>query len=292
MWIVLEGLDGAGKTTTAKVLQTRGWCYAHTGAPGEGGEFPALLRTWWANRANGRIAWDRGHLGELYCAPVRRGTVLTAAARTCFEALLLDRDAEIWWLDPPADRLDSEIPLDQRVSERLWLQAACRESRVPVRRFTTPQHAQEWALDMAIPAYPEPLDWAGAGTRKPVWWALGEQASAAALCSLPFTTRAGMDMLWPHLDPRRVRVSNVLEVGDDLASARKGRFDDHVLARLEVAWRGFKEPKVLALGGTAEAAVRAAGLPVTATLRHPQYVRRFYHAEVPRWSEDFRRIVG
>lgn len=292
MWIVLEGLDGSGKTTTAGVLESRGWTYAHTGPPGEGGDFPALLTRWWYRRGETRMVWDRGHLGELYCGPVRRGTTLTAAASACLDALLIDREAEIWWLDPPPDRLTSPVPLMQRASERMHLMEACRASRVPVRRFPTATHAQAHAMEMAMPLSPDLVDPHGAGGRRPMWWVVGEQASRAAVCNLPFTTPAGMDMLWPHLDPRRIRVTNALGPDEHLADARRGKFSDAALELLCTSWRALREPRVLTLGGTAEAAVRAAGIPVTETMRHPQYVRRFYHAEVPRWAEDFRRITA
>ena len=297
MWIVLEGIDGSGKTTLARHLeQSRGWCYGHTGPPGQGGSFPELIRAWW-NCENRRAlrgqhwAWDRGHLGELFCGPVRRGTTLTEPARRAFEALLLDRDAEIWWLDPPADRVESEVPLPQRASERLHLMEATRESRIRVRRFASARVAAAYAVEMPVPAALDILDPAGVGTRRPRWWVLGEQASPAAICSLPFLTHAGLDMVWPMVDPARVRLSNALMVEDDLAAARTGKFAEVTLENLAGWWKLLFEPKVLALGGTAEAACRSAGVPISATLRHPNYVRRFYHHEVPAWRQEFQEIT-
>jgi len=297
VWIVLEGIDGSGKTTVARALeQGRGWNYGHAGPPGNGGSFPELIKTWWQcedrERPGGRWVWDRGHLGELYCGPARRGTTLTPAALAIFEAFLLDRRAEVWWLDPPADRVESEFPLEHRVAERLYLREASRTSRVPVRRFAGPAEAATYVNEMAQPLPPDVVDPGGAGARRPRWWVLGEQCSRAAVCCLPFTTPAGMQMLWPVTNPTKVRVSNVLRPRDDLGRARTGKFEAECLAALETAWDALREPKILALGGTAEAAVRAAGLPVSASLRHPQYVRRFYHDDVPAWIAAYREVVN
>lgn len=296
MWIVLEGIDGCGKTTVARVLEERrGWRYGHAGPPGDGGSFPELIRTWWncenRTRAGERWVWDRGHLGEMYCGPARRGTQLTEAAQRVFEALLIDRESEVWWLDPPADRVESEFSLEQRVAERLYLREAARRSRVPVRRFESGPHAAAHAEEMAQPLPQDVVDPGGAGTRRPRWWVLGEQCSRAALCCLPFTTHAGMQMLWPAIDPTKVRVSNALRPEDDLGRARTGKFSDECLAALEEAWGKLFEPKILCLGGTAEAACRAAGLPVSSAMRHPQYVRRFYHADVPAWISEYQEVL-
>jgi hypothetical protein len=297
VWIVLEGIDGTGKTTTARWLEShRGWRYGHAGPPGRGGSFPELISCWWRceNRELARAehwAWDRGHLGELFCGPVRRGTTLVPAARNAFEAFLLDRDAEIWWLDPPADRVESEFPLAQRASERMHLMEAARESRVRVRRFVSAAAAAAYAQEMPTPARLEVLDPAGVGTRAPRWWVLGEQASGAAPCALPFLTASGLDMLWPGVDPTRVRVSNALMPDADLAAARTGHFDEVTLENLAGWWKLLREPQVLTLGGTAEAACRSADVPVAATMRHPQYIRRFYHHEVPAWAAEFREKV-
>lgn len=297
MWIVLEGIDGAGKTTLARWMEThRGWKYGHAGPPGQGGSFPELITCWWRceNRELARAehwAWDRGHLGELFCGPVRRGTTLTEAARRVFEAFLLDRDAEIWWLDPPADRVESDFPMAQRASERLHLQTATRESRVRVRRFPNAPAAAAFAREMPTPERQEILDPGGVGTRRPRWWVLGEQASGAAPCPLPFLTPAGLDMLWPHVEPQKVRVSNALMPDVDLVAARAGHFPEVVLENLAGWWKLLFEPKVLVLGGTAEAACRSAGVPIAAKMRHPQYIRRFYHQEVPAWAQEFQEVT-
>lgn len=129
----------------------------------------------------------------------------------------------------------------------------------------------------------------GVGSARPRLWVLGERTNPRAPSHpLPFGTTAGTQMLWPHVVPRRVRVSNVLQPSGHSYPAHETIEDARL--RLPRDWQALGQPAIVAVGGLAARVLR--GLPaVEATLDHPQFVWRFHHDEVEAWSEHFRRLV-
>lgn len=103
MIVVIEGVDGAGKTVLARDLQTRfaGMGYMHQGpyASDPLVETITALRHW---RAHERVVADRLHIGEQVYGPIYRNRDrLGAAGRRMLERWLLGRGASLVIAAPP-----------------------------------------------------------------------------------------------------------------------------------------------------------------------------------------------
>lgn len=72
--IILEGPDGAGKTTAADQLVKMGWRYFHEGPPPKDQDRIEYYagKLWKALNARHDIIYDRFHLGEMVYAPIAR----------------------------------------------------------------------------------------------------------------------------------------------------------------------------------------------------------------------------
>jgi len=85
--VILEGPDGAGKTTLAEFLRQRGYAYRHEGPPpGDGGS----LLDYYTRRlleAEAPTVFDRLHVGEVVYGPLLRGQ----SRLTALELTLLHR---------------------------------------------------------------------------------------------------------------------------------------------------------------------------------------------------------
>lgn len=294
-FVVLEGLDGVGKTTLAQRWQhEHGLVYHHVGPPGEGGDFPTLAQTWWEATSRYPHVWDRGHLGEDVYGPVRRGTRLTRAARNVLRFLLADRAAAVLWLDLDPVELGILDPvLEMALAERSQMRQAVRNFHYPVYHLQSREAAEEWwsLHAMEIGERPGPRDAWGIGSPQPAILVLGEQASRAASCSLPFFTASGMALIWEVVqDHERIRVSNVLPPDAPLFECRRSPREPW-LSGLRQRWEWLGEPQVVALGSTAERWCRAAAIPVMAELAHPQYIWRFEHAATNHYREQLRRCL-
>lgn len=72
--IILEGVDGGGKTTLADWLVTKGWVRYHEGPPPEGrNQLEHYGQQLWRASLNDKpVVFDRLHLGEMAYGPVAR----------------------------------------------------------------------------------------------------------------------------------------------------------------------------------------------------------------------------
>lgn len=284
-FLVLEGLDGSGKTTFAREITTGE--YHHVGPPGDGGSFPELAADWWCAAPNTFHVWDRGHLGEDVYGPLYRGTRLTRAARNVLRFVLEDRNAAVIWLDVLPELIEPEL-LGDRLAERHRFQEAIRLFHYPVYHLQSRASLREWWTmhyhEISDRATADPL---GVGSRTPGLWLLGEQASTASRCTLPFFTTSGMETVWLEAqDHTTIRVSNALPPAAPLEECRK-RVQDPWVTRLRERWEGLACPRTVCLGQTADKYARAAGIQVDVALEHPQYVWRFRHRELP----NYRRML-
>lgn len=84
--IVIEGVDGSGKTTLARQLEREGYRYRHHGKPAPGEDLFQTY-TYAILRARGKTVFDRLHLGETVYGPVVRGVSQLQA----YDVALLDR---------------------------------------------------------------------------------------------------------------------------------------------------------------------------------------------------------
>lgn len=306
MWILLEGIDGAGKTKTAELISAKvpnTFGYWHVGPPGStgnlvDGSWPSLARTWYEEHSR-HLIWDRAHLGELVYGLDRGFTPDSVENRgwlRLLEAILINKGSALIWLarDPreawqaQAHREDARsltdlMALHYRYSElgsHLTLEPSIVESE------EGPEHVADKVPKVLEKLDPERthVDHEGVGSRTPMVWVVGEQRSPAAWSPAPFATASGVELVWPCISPCDVRVSNVLRPDWDLREGRR-RLEPWQAQDLQQRWGTLGEPQVICLGHTAKNCCIAAGVPIYADLEHPQYSRRFYYHAGPDYRE-------
>jgi len=182
-------------------------------------------------------------------------------ARTV-DAILVDREAELLYVNRTALRLN-------------WTDPA-RELRVTL--------MEDWKPPRPVGPKTDPY---GVGTRRPRVWILGEQCNPRLWAApLPLVSASGLEMVWPHVDPWKMRVSNVWEPEE----TRRERVEDRVYGY----WKDLGRPKILCLGVRAARGIGKVPEMVAdaETLEHPQYVWRFLHRHVPQWRENLCEVLA
>lgn len=287
-WLILEGIDGAGKTRLARALRdTYQWDYEHLDA--ESGAYVHLANNWRYYPKGRNVIWDRGHLGEFVYGP-ERGYLPDVGSLRLMEALAINHGAVQIWVkrspracaDVATSRSYAELCLHESryqelcSSRDLALRLAPMDSPDDlgqlVRRFSVlDEHARRQVGRC--------LDDEGVGTTKPRLWLLGEQQNPSAPVHVPFATRVGLTLVWPHVDPRYVRVSNALE------REVSGR---SLLER----WVSLGEPEIVTLGRVARDACVEAELPVLHDFPHPNYWSRFFSTRADEWHEQLEAVLN
>lgn len=318
MWMILEGIDGAGKTTTAKrILEVHDqFEYGHVGPPGIAdpvlvdGEWSQLARTWYLDDRP-HVIWDRGHLGELVYG-VDRGfggnRELVAAERgwlRLLEAILMNRRTSVIWLarDPKLAH-EAQMNTPPRTLTELHVHhyryADLVDGDLLKLRVATvegeggPEHIVKQlpaALEMIERRPVLHRDHEGVGSVAPQVWVLGEQRSPAAWSPAPLATYSGTELVWPVVDPVKMRVSNVARPDWFLQDVRRSPWAPRWRDDLYRRWASLGEPAVVTLGRTAERACQESDVTVYAALDHPQYVRRFYHGSQASYREELAAVL-
>lgn len=312
MWLVLEGINGAGKTTLAKALAKTHPEYRvlHVGPPVKNksqfktntpvdlnGGFESLAHAW-STLDNPHLIFDRGHLGNLvYQEGEDR---MTVPQLRVLEALLMNhntlsvvlqvtptdaarRIAEREGRDPD-DKLVMNGDVGRLYQEHIRFQQACRE----LKSYWLTGNVQ--TVTVAFDDWQKyddrrHVDYAGVGTTRPNLWLLGEQLNPRAELQVPFSTPAGMALIWPWVNPMYMRVSNALGSTHDLQRARQGLHDQEVLDHLYLRWVSLDKPRVVTFGRVAREVCVGAGVKVSLMLDHPQHVWRFRRAEAEMWRD-------
>ena len=277
MWCILEGPDGAGKTTLARDLERAApGGYRHAGPTDQ---LPVLARRMFDDCPlyhEVDVVWDRAHLGNHVYGLLDRGGSdwrdSGHAWRIALEAFLIDRGAHCYFMtadisvlrrrkpDESYERLVSQLGYFEEAMEASFLDWGVLDGGQPIGR-------DEIDTTDAGPS-PDPL---GIGTREPKVWVLGEQLSSKSPGNMdwPFLTRSGLDLVWPVVNPNYVRVSNALWGPGQEALGVNGR------GLLWRRWEALGFPAVVALGRVAAEACEAAGVQIVTELSHPQWHARF-----------------
>ena len=252
---------------------------------------PDGLQQWYICGTRSRIAGRDlvSDLRQLLNHPSRRQVVWTPTylsgqierrARTAWDVAL-----EAWLIDLNALPLLYENP---RTSvDRFFYRIAADSS------YLTWWRLPRMRDDLPKPPIIRPsVDPSGIGTREPKIWLLGEQIHERD--ALPFTNRAGLELVWPAVDPRVVRVSNALPSdapAAEVARARAGKTDPETVHNLGKRWNSLGRPAVVTLGTAAATIASAAQIAIRDALSHPQNELRFSYAHRMLWRRELRNVL-
>jgi thymidylate kinase len=283
---ILEGPDGAGKTTLAKSGYFDDHAYVHLGPPTSLGAMHDCVQAITKRRRRRDVLFDRLHLGERVYGPIHRGVDTLGAARArLIERVLLAHRAVLVLCLPDEERcletyrarrgeemLESEAKLKQvchAYGQYLW-----DGTHLPVVHYSyehkNPVELRD-EIDRArrdLPANAGP----GVGAFIPGnTLIVGEQVNDRA--SFPFVDDRGCAIwLAERLDEARVDEKRLYWVN---ALDPEGDWTDPSFVEL------LQPRQVIALGRVAEAWCRDAGLD-HAAVPHPQNHKRFrYHQRYP-----------
>lgn len=129
--IILEGADGTGKTTLARLLETKyGFRYHHEGPPPKGVD---LLRYYahifyTACKETQPVVFDRLHVGEAVYGPILRGSIYGMAEIKLMNRLILAAGANVTWCNVDIgvayinwkNRLQSELFKDEKLFVQVY----------------------------------------------------------------------------------------------------------------------------------------------------------------------------
>lgn len=299
--IIIEGPDGAGKTTLARALQAH-WThtldrgpigYVHQG-PYRGDPLPETIRRLERRENRGAVIADRLHLGEQVYGPVYRGRdKLGVAGRRMLERYLLARGAVVVLALPPFATAHAAWSTRKAAGGEMFPDEAgfravydgfARSIRthLPLRFYdhTAPEKPDDTIVEWIV-------DWIDGqlgclrpevGANDPKTLLVGEAPGSNQIPGAPpFTARGGCsEWLAEQLDAAGIAEAGLAWVNARDARDRTTRPD--LLRRL---YEAGQLRRTIALGKTAEAWCRAnLGLIQTfVTTSHPQHHKRFHHHE-------------
>lgn len=285
MLIVLEGVDGAGKSTLAEAL---GGTYLHHGPPEK--DQPVLRQyeeAIQAHRAeNALLVVDRLHYGEMVYGPVLRGeSKLGWPGFAHVELLLQARGAVTALVDPGLEEVHRRLALrgedflpPDRVGE-VWREFQTVQRKAFSRKVmvgwggleATAQMLLQLAVSEAGQALGLPVGYIG--SPRPEVVLVGDvRNNQADWYQTPFPALPGTSghFLWGHLP--------------DGWHGKVGCFNSAEVDAVQLAQRWVtpfargQVPRFVALGRLAHERLTQAGVP-HGSCPHPQYARRFgYHA--------------
>lgn len=289
MLIILEGPDGAGKSTLAREIESEiGAMVLHRGPPTEHplDEYETPLFPY-RPREDIHIVCDRWHVGEwVYPRVLGRKSQADKAMWRHLELFLAARGALIIYLMPGLDVLrrrlhrdgDWLIKTDQLadIYELYTLQTYRTDMRVEVVQTCSPEHVIAAAKGLESEAAAILHNGSYVGPPNPKMLYVGERRSFEypyPPAFGPYPKTCGHWMLSHLYMMPHVGLANAYE--EDL----------HVL------WTSLDEPRVVALGKLADAELVNAGVPHGA-VPHPQYVRRFHHRQGDWYRDLIHRAAG
>jgi thymidylate kinase len=288
MITILEGPDGAGKTTLGKDHVFKDHAYVHLGPPTALGAFHDCVDAIAARRRRRHVLFDRLHLGERVYGPVFRGRdTLGPARQRLLDRVLLSRQAVVVLCLPAVERcLESfrarkETEMLDREDQLREVHAAYRGNHdlyqhLPYVHFNYVDDSPARLRDRVEHARPAYNGGPGVGHFAPGnVLIVGEQVNARA--RFPFVDDRGC-ALWlaERLDEKGVSESELYWVN---ALDPDGEWTDPDFVD------GLEPRKIVALGKVAETWCRENGLAHTGVI-HPQCHKRFfYHQPYPLLQE-------
>lgn len=293
--LLIEGVDGVGKTTVAHELCTifPDAVYLHSGAPDppDRDPFEDYERRLYEYLDTGKvIICDRWHWGELAYAPVfERQSRFGVAGWRHIELFLQRHGAVVLYMHHDYEVLRTRLerrgddlirpgmlPMIQHEYGRLL-----HETILPVVSLRDPTPDD---LDVVVDTlYSYASTWLPTthstyvGSRTPEYLLFGERRGTGEppldrSAFVPRRSTSGFYLLrhLPEVLWGRLGLCNALEEDP-----------------LEV-WRSADCPQVVALGAEARAALKRAGVP-HGVVPHPQFVRRFHHRSLPLYGRLIER---
>lgn len=282
MLIILEGVDGAGKTTLANELvrRVRDADYVHRSQP-QGDILTEYEDTLTYVPGGRSVVADRWHWGELVYGPVYRGgSALTPAQFTHVELFLRSRGVVVVLVDPGLDTVKERLAtrgetfLQPGDVELVWrgFQAVAESSTCTWVKTagTDPVDAERIisrAFDEQLRCHFLPRGYVG--DPRPELLVLGDKRnSGPGLPFPPSPTNCGRHLL-EALPTTSVGIANANEV------------DPYSL------WLALDRPAVVVLGREAAKRCDATEIESFGTVPHPQYVRRFAHHHI----DEYRAAI-
>lgn len=297
MLVILEGVDGAGKTTLAEeiVRQLGKGDLLHKSRPEQGPIEEYVLPLQGYLPGWGDWVCDRWHLGEEVYGPQLRGASIfdTRGVFHHVEKVLQAKGALLVYLDPGLktlrsrlqDRGDDLVGVEQLRDLRAGYQHALRRSQVPRLTFDSSLEVETVAR-MVIEAarHLEELSErlndfeTYIGELHPHYLLLGDVRNGddpphdAAFTPGPATSGRYLLEHLPEPVLRGCGIANACE--EDV----------------EELWRVLGRPRTVALGVNASRACAQAGIEF-GSVPHPQYVRRFHHSSGLGYGELIREVL-
>lgn len=291
--IILEGPDGAGKSTLAKDLcQAYSAEYHHEGPPPPHVDildyYGGILEG--ARIRGGNHVFDRLAYGEMVYGPVFRGVDrLTPAGWRVFKRLidatntylvlcLPERDVAFYnWMQRQHIEMVTQVEQYEEIYARYQLSAPEHHFVYDYKRHTPSDVVG--AYELWLEGQPLPLPVGAVGSPGWTYLLVGERGSnPAALADLPFfSTKHSSGFLTEALDLAGFMSSELAYANFWMHNGKQLILDN------------FEPRKVIALGSRAAMGLRAIGVRSFCEVPHPQYVKRFRHNDIAWYADELRR---
>lgn len=292
MLIVIDGVDCTGKTTLARTLKYHyGFEYRHAGPPTSHAldEYVASLEGF--NPFCDRVVLDRFHLGELVWPRVfERDSTYVPEVHRYVELFLRSRGALIVACDGDDEdvrrrletRGDHALQPEQVKNALQLFRDAFAASHLPrtahsiefptsVDELVRRAHNLAWDASRTYEVTPEYV-----GSSDVDVLLVGDEiGSGSGGMRVPFVPRPGTSGFY--------LMSAIDDVQYDVGVTNSTAPVANLCTRLGL-------PRVVALGNNATKRLSDAGVP-HGIVPHPQYVRRFHHAERERYARDIARAA-